>query len=58
MRRQIIDLIAKLKQDWTVLVVSHEPDEFRAIADDIWHLEAGILQQNYEHRIPLCPDFP
>ncbi len=57
MRRQIIDLIAQLKQDWTVLVVSHEPDEFRAIADDIWLLEAGILQQNYEHRIPLRPDF-
>jgi len=47
MRRQIIDLIGKLKQEWTVLVVSHEPKEFMAIADDLWHLEGGILQQNY-----------
>jgi len=58
MRRQVIELVATLKRDWTVLVVSHEPDEFKAIADDMWHLEAGILQQNYEHRIALRPDFP
>ncbi len=58
MRRQIIELVGKLKQDWTVLVVSHEPEEFKAIADDMWQLAGGMLQQNYEHRIALCPDFP
>jgi energy-coupling factor transport system ATP-binding protein len=45
MRRQIVELIAQLKQNWTVLLVSHEPEEFSSIADQQWRLQAGILER-------------
>lgn len=45
MRRQIIELIANLKQNWTVLLVSHEPEEFASIADQQWRLQAGELER-------------
>jgi energy-coupling factor transport system ATP-binding protein len=47
MRQQIIDLIAQLKQNLTVLIVSHEPEEFRTIASDVWHLEGGKLIRSW-----------
>lgn len=48
MRRQIIDLIAQLQTNWTVLIVSHEPEEFRSIATDIWELRGGQLQRQWQ----------
>jgi energy-coupling factor transport system ATP-binding protein len=42
-RRQIIALLDQLKQDWTILVVSHEPEELQAISDYTWNLVEGVL---------------
>lgn len=43
MRQQLISLLAKLKANWSLLVVSHEPGEMAAIADRCWTLQHGIL---------------
>lgn len=43
-RRQLIELLARLKSMWTVLVVSHDPEELSQIADVRWTLQAGSLQ--------------
>ncbi|HIK21827.1 MAG TPA: ABC transporter ATP-binding protein [Synechococcus sp. M44_DOE_062] len=43
-RRQLIELLARLKSTWTVLVVSHDPEELSSIADVRWTLEAGSLK--------------
>lgn len=43
MRQQVISLLAKLKQEWSLLVVSHEPGEMAAIADRCWTLTHGEL---------------
>ncbi|MFQ3583649.1 MAG: ABC transporter ATP-binding protein, partial [Cyanobacteriota bacterium] len=42
-RRQLIELLARLKSTWTVLVVSHDPEELAQIADVQWTLQAGSL---------------
>ena len=43
MRQQVISLLAQLKQQWTLLVVSHEPGEMLEIADRCWRLDYGNL---------------
>ncbi|MFS8900020.1 ABC transporter ATP-binding protein [Synechococcus sp. B60.1] len=43
-RQQLIELLARLKSTWTVLVVSHDPEELSSIADVRWILQAGSLQ--------------
>ncbi|MEM9153533.1 MAG: ABC transporter ATP-binding protein [Cyanobacteria bacterium P01_F01_bin.33] len=42
-RQQVIDLLAKLKHHWSILVVTHDPETFAKIADIKWRLEAGKL---------------
>jgi energy-coupling factor transport system ATP-binding protein len=43
MRRQLLKLLANLKKDWTLLVVSHEPEELKSIADRSWRISHGNL---------------
>jgi energy-coupling factor transport system ATP-binding protein len=43
MRQQVISRLAQLKQQWTLLVVSHEPGEMLEIADRCWTLDHGEL---------------
>ncbi len=43
MRRQLISVLAKLKTEWSLLVVSHEPGEIAGIADRCWTLNHGVL---------------
>ncbi|MGB5972243.1 MAG: energy-coupling factor ABC transporter ATP-binding protein [Nodosilinea sp.] len=43
MRRQIIGLLKRLKQQWTLLVVSHDADELAELADRCWQLDHGSL---------------
>ena len=43
MRQQIIALLQQLKQNWTLLVVSHDADELAHLADRCWHLNQGRL---------------
>ncbi|MEA5581508.1 energy-coupling factor ABC transporter ATP-binding protein [Nodularia harveyana UHCC-0300] len=44
MRRQLVNLLAKLKKDWTLLVVTHDAGDMLAIADQCWTLNHGELQ--------------
>ncbi|MEA5568419.1 MULTISPECIES: energy-coupling factor ABC transporter ATP-binding protein [unclassified Anabaena] len=44
MRRQLVSLLAKLKQDWTLLVVTHDAGDMLAIADRCWTLKQGELE--------------
>jgi energy-coupling factor transport system ATP-binding protein len=44
MRQQLVSLLAKLKQHWTLLVVSHDAGELLPIADRCWTLHQGVLQ--------------
>lgn len=44
MRRQLVNLLAKLKQDWTLLVVTHDAGDLLAIADSCWTLNHGELK--------------
>jgi energy-coupling factor transport system ATP-binding protein len=43
MRRQLVNLLAKLKQDWTLLIVTHDAGDLLAIADRCWTLNHGVL---------------
>jgi energy-coupling factor transport system ATP-binding protein len=44
MRQQLVSLLAKLKQHWSLLVVSHDAGELLAIADCAWTLNQGNLR--------------
>jgi energy-coupling factor transport system ATP-binding protein len=44
MRRQLVTLLAKLKKNWTLLVVSHDAAELLEIADRTWKIDQGQLQ--------------
>ncbi|MBO3462819.1 energy-coupling factor ABC transporter ATP-binding protein [Aetokthonos hydrillicola Thurmond2011] len=44
MRRQLVTLLAKLKKDWTLLVVTHDAGDLLAIADCCWTLNHGELK--------------
>jgi energy-coupling factor transport system ATP-binding protein len=43
MRQQLIALLSKLKADWSLLVVTHDPSELVEIADRCWTLNHGEL---------------
>ncbi|GAB4242164.1 MAG: ABC transporter ATP-binding protein [Elainellaceae cyanobacterium] len=43
MRQQLINVLAALKQEWSLLIVSHEPGEMVTIADRCWTLDHGVL---------------
>ncbi|MHC5611562.1 MAG: ABC transporter ATP-binding protein [Nostoc sp.] len=44
MRRQLVNLLAKLKQHWTLLIVTHDAGDLLAIADRCWTLNHGELE--------------
>ena len=43
MRRQLVNLLAELKKDWTLLVVTHDAGDMLPIADYCWTLDHGVL---------------
>jgi energy-coupling factor transport system ATP-binding protein len=45
MRQQLVNLLAKLKQDWTLLVVTHDAGDLLAIADKCWQIDRGLLTE-------------
>ncbi len=44
MRTQLMDLLQRLKQHWTLLIVTHDAAELGTIADRAWQLVAGKLE--------------
>lgn len=44
MRSQLTKLLAKLKQHWTLLVVTHDAGELVTIADSCWAISQGELK--------------
>lgn len=43
MRRQLVNLLAKLKQHWTLFVVTHDASDLLSISDHTWTLSHGEL---------------
>ena len=43
MKQQLIGLLAKLKKDWSLLVVSHDASDLAHLADYCWALQNGEL---------------
>jgi len=43
MRQQLIQLLTDLKQQWSLLVVTHDAAELVSVADRAWTLEQGTL---------------
>ncbi|MEL7083538.1 MAG: ABC transporter ATP-binding protein [Cyanobacteria bacterium P01_A01_bin.3] len=41
--RQAVELLARLKQNWSILVVTHDPKYMEGVADRQWRLDAGQL---------------
>jgi energy-coupling factor transport system ATP-binding protein len=44
MRINLAQLLAKLKEHWTLLVVTHDPGELSKIADRCWTIDRGQLE--------------
>jgi energy-coupling factor transport system ATP-binding protein len=44
MRMQLTRLLAKLKEHWMLLIVTHDPGELVKIADRCWQIEKGELK--------------
>ncbi|MDF5714681.1 MAG: energy-coupling factor ABC transporter ATP-binding protein [Rhizonema sp. NSF051] len=44
MRQQLVNLLAKLKKDWTLLIVTHDPGDLLVIADYCWTINHGELK--------------
>ena len=44
MRRQLVSLLAKLKNHWSLLVVTHDAGDLLSVADRCWTLNHGELE--------------
>lgn len=44
MRRQLVSLLTRLKKTWTMLIVTHDPNELVSIADCCWKMDKGELR--------------
>ncbi len=42
-RQQLVNLLAQLKQEWTLLIVTHDAGDLLAIADKCWQIDRGEL---------------
>jgi energy-coupling factor transport system ATP-binding protein len=47
MRQQLVEVLKKLKTEWSLLVVSHDAKDMVAIADRCWRLDHGHLAPVY-----------
>ncbi len=43
MRSQLVKLLAKLKEHWTLLVVTHDSKELMSVANYCWRIEKGKI---------------
>lgn len=56
MRQQLVSLLERLKQHWSLLVVSHDAGELLEIADYCWTIHQGHLH-TVDLTNPTRPDF-
>ena len=45
MRDQLVNLLNRLKQHWTLLVVTHDASDLIEIADCCWRIQGGKIEQ-------------
>ncbi len=45
-RKQLVNLLAKLKNHWSLLVVTHDASDLLSIADKCWTLDKGHLEKS------------
>lgn len=45
MRDQLVNLLNRLKQHWTLLVVTHDASDLIGIADCCWRIQGGKIEQ-------------
>ena len=43
MRQQLVSLLAELKKEWSLLIVSHDAEDLVDIADHCWTIDHGLL---------------
>lgn len=43
MRKQILSILQELKKEWTILVVTHDPEELGSMADQTWLIAQGKI---------------
>lgn len=43
MKRQLVSLLSRLKQHWTLLIVTHDASDLIDIADYCWRIESGLI---------------
>lgn len=57
MRRQVVSLVKQLKNDLSLLIVSHDASELAALADRVWTLDQGVLKpsQLQSSKTPVYP---
>jgi energy-coupling factor transport system ATP-binding protein len=58
MRQQLIALLAKLKTDWSLLVVSHDATDLLPIADRVWLISHGELREVAPETLKAPPTQP
>jgi len=45
MRDQLVNLLSKLKQHWTLLIVTHDASDLIEIADHCWRIQGGKIEE-------------
>jgi energy-coupling factor transport system ATP-binding protein len=57
MRQQLVSLLAELKKEWTLLIVTHDAGDLLAIADKCWQIDQGELTVVNPHSLaaPFSP---
>jgi len=43
-KKQLTKLLIKLKEHWTILIVTHDPEELLSVADRCWRINDGTLE--------------
>ncbi|BAQ61638.1 iron(III)-transport ATP-binding protein sfuC [Geminocystis sp. NIES-3708] len=44
MKEQLVNLLSRLKQHWTLLIVTHDASDLVDIADNVWRIEEGKIE--------------
>ena len=52
-RKQLVNLLAKLKNHWSLLVVTHDYSDLLSIADKYWILNKGHLEEKSQDKLEI-----